>query len=96
MSKTITVTITILDKRYEVSCKAEERDELMASAEIVDARMREIHASGSVVGLERVAVMAALNIAHDYVRASAASASKAAELTDRVVRTIEEGKALSG
>ena len=96
MSKTITATITILDKRYEVSCKADEREELMASAEIVDARMREIHASGNVVGLERVAVMAALNIAHDYVRSTTASASKAAELTQRVVRTIEEGKALSG
>lgn len=96
MSKTITATITILNKSYEVSCDAEERDELMASAEIVDARMREIDARGAVVGLERLAVMAALTIAHDYVKSNSASASKAAELAQRVVQTLEESKALPG
>lgn len=64
-----TVQIKILDKDYGVACSPEEEAELRDSAKLLDERMREIRRSGKIVGTERIAVMAALNIAHDLVRA---------------------------
>jgi len=65
-----TVTVSILDKDYQVSCSPEEVAELKRSAEYLNEKMREIKASGSVLGLDRIAVMAALNIANDMLTAS--------------------------
>lgn len=96
MSKTITATIQILDKPYEVTCAPEEEDELSASAELVDDRMREIQDTGQVVGLERLAVMAALTIAHDYIKITTAATQTTAELTERIAATIEEANSSPG
>lgn len=63
-----TVSVRILDREYQVSCPPEQVDELTASARHLDAQMREIRESGNVVGLDRMAVMAALNMAHDLLR----------------------------
>lgn len=60
-----TVTVTILDKDYQVNCPADEVAELKASALFLDERMREIRQNGKVFGLERIAVMAGLNITHE-------------------------------
>lgn len=68
MSKDVKpVTVQILDKDYLVSCPEEERAALVASAQYLDGKMREIRASGKVVGADRIAVMAALNIAHELL-----------------------------
>jgi len=64
------VSVRILEKEYQVSCPADERTALLDSAEVLDAKMREIRDSGKVVGLERVAVMAALNMANDLLQAN--------------------------
>jgi cell division protein ZapA len=61
------VTIKILEKEYQVSCPAEERAALLTSAELLNKKMREIRDSGKVVGLDRIAVMAALNMAHEMI-----------------------------
>lgn len=61
------VRITILGKEYTVGCPADKRDELLSAAGYLDKCMRDIQQSGSVLGTERVAVMAALNIAHDFI-----------------------------
>ena len=61
------VTIKILEKEYQVSCPAEERAALLASAELLNHKMREIRDSGKVVGLDRIAVMAALNMANEMI-----------------------------
>ncbi|SHF85921.1 cell division protein ZapA [Microbulbifer donghaiensis] len=66
-----TVTVSILDKEYRVACAEDERAELQASARLLHERMSRIRASGSVIGLERIAVMAALNIAHELIQAKA-------------------------
>jgi cell division protein ZapA len=63
------VTVRILEKEYHVACPAAEKPSLMASAELLNAKMREIRDSGKVVGLDRVAVMAALNLANELLRA---------------------------
>jgi cell division protein ZapA len=62
------VTIRILEKEYNVACPAAEKPALMASAELLNAKMREIRDSGKVVGLDRVAVMAALNLANELIK----------------------------
>lgn len=64
-----TLLVTILDREYGVACPAEEVDELKSSARMLDERMREIRRSGKIVGIERIAVMAALNIAHELIKA---------------------------
>lgn len=68
MSSTMeTVTVTILDRPFQVSCPSEERAELEQSARHLDTRMREIRSAGKVIGVDRIAVMAALNIAHEML-----------------------------
>jgi cell division protein ZapA len=63
------VTIRILEKEYHVACPAEEQPDLLASAELLNRKMREIRDGGKVVGLDRVAVMAALNLANEFLKA---------------------------
>jgi cell division protein ZapA len=65
------VSVRILDKEYQVACPASERTDLLDSAEILNAKMLEIRDSGRVVGLDRIAVMAALNMANDLIHAQA-------------------------
>lgn len=65
------ISVKILEKEYQVSCPASERTDLLDSAEILNARMREIRDSGKVVGLDRIAVMAALNMANELLHAQA-------------------------
>jgi cell division protein ZapA len=62
------VSVRILEKEYQVACLPEERSELLDSAEYLNGKMREIRDGGNVVGLDRIAVMAALNIAHDLLK----------------------------
>ena len=69
MSKTpIPVTAQILGKEYNISCPPDEREALLASVQHVDEKMREIRNTGKVIGVERIAVMAAINIAHDMLK----------------------------
>jgi cell division protein ZapA len=74
VSKVHTVTIKILDKDYQVSCPSEQEAELIVSASYLDKQMRSIRENGKVIGLERIAVMAALNISHELLQASEQSA----------------------
>ena len=62
------VSVRILEKEYHVSCPPEERAALLNSAEYLNRRMREIRDSGKVVGLDRIAVMAALNIVNELLQ----------------------------
>jgi cell division protein ZapA len=61
------VSISILDKEYLVACKDSEREPLFAALEFLNSKMQEVRDSGKVIGSERMAVMAALNIAHEYL-----------------------------
>ncbi|MGA9031801.1 MAG: cell division protein ZapA [Sulfuricaulis sp.] len=61
------VTVTILGKEFMVACPEDERAALTAAASYLDKKMREIQTSGKVIGTERTAVMAALNIAHEFL-----------------------------
>lgn len=62
------VNVRILDKEYFVACPPSERSDLIDSAAFLHTRMKEIRDSGKVVGADRIAVMAALNIANELLR----------------------------
>lgn len=65
------VTITILGREYRVACTQEEEKGLLDSAHYLDAKMTEIRGRGRTQGMENVAVMAALNIAHELLMVGA-------------------------
>ncbi len=62
----LAVTIHILDKEFRIACPEEEHDALLASAHFLDSKMKEIRDSG-VVGQDRIAIMAALNLTHELL-----------------------------
>lgn len=78
-----TVFVKILDKEYQVACPREERQALMESAQLLDERMKAIRGSGAVIGLERIAVMAALNLSHELLQAKSGIAAPTAAPSDR-------------
>ena len=78
------VSVRILDKEYQVACPSSERTDLLDSAEILNAKMREIRDSGRVVGLDRIAVMAALNMANDLLHAQAKDRLVEGDLSTRL------------
>ena len=68
MSETsVPISVKILDKEYRVACGEGEQDSLHDSARFLDQRMREIRGAGKVIGTERIAVMAALNLAYEIL-----------------------------
>ena len=71
IDEVVPVTIQILDKEYQIACTDEERHALLDSARFLDEKMKEIRNSGKVVGSDRIAVMAALNITHDLLACNA-------------------------
>ena len=77
-----TVNIRILDKEYQVSCPPEERGALLQSARDLDEQMRTIRNSGSVIGLERIAVMAALNLTYELSKVQQQSVEQSASNED--------------
>jgi cell division protein ZapA len=62
------VSVRILEKEYHIACPMEERSALLDSAEFLNSKMREIRDTGKVVGLDRIAVIAALNMANELLR----------------------------
>ena len=61
------VSIHILDKEYLISCTEDERDQLHSAVDFLNNKMQELKNSGKVIGTERIAVMAALNITHELL-----------------------------
>ena len=82
--KNAQVSVRILDKEYQVACPANERTNLLDSAEILNDKMREIYDSGRIVGLDRIAVMAALNMANDLIHASARDQELEGSISNRL------------
>ena len=95
------VTVRILEKEYQISCPPEERAALLDSAEFLNARMREIRDGGKVVGLDRIAVIAALNMANELLRMRQSDTHLETEvggrlriLRERVESALEKGQQL--
>ena len=64
---TIPVSVQILDKEYLVACQPDEKETLLESSRHLDQKMREIRDTGKIIGTDRIAVMAALNITHELL-----------------------------
>jgi cell division protein ZapA len=86
MSEPKAVDVVIMGREFRIACSDEERDALLDSVALLDRRMREIRDSGKVIGVERIAVMAALNIAHDYLQTKAAPGFDMTEFRRRIGR----------
>ncbi len=67
------VTVQILDKEYRVACQPEEEKDLFEAARFLNNKMQDIRDRGRVIGIDRIAVMAALNLAHDLLQCQAGS-----------------------
>ena len=68
MNDPVRVTVRILDKEFHVACPPEEREDLLLAAAFLNGKMREIRDQGKGAGAERVAIIAALNIANELVK----------------------------
>jgi cell division protein ZapA len=64
---TTSLNIEIMDKEYRISCPADEQDSLRASADFLNKKLSEIKQRGSIIGAERIAIMVALNLAHELL-----------------------------
>jgi len=84
-----TITVKILDKDYLVACPSSEEIGLRESAQYLDRKMRDIRNSGKIHGLDRIAVMAALNIAHQFIQAQHQNLSNQ-EAASRLAQKIDE------
>lgn len=59
--------VNIMGREFRVSCTEEERRDLLKAVDYLNAKMREMRDTGKVIGVERIAIMAALNITHEYL-----------------------------
>ena len=71
----VTLDVALLGRNYKVACKEHERADLLAAVGFLDKRMREIRDGGKISGADRIAVMAALNLANELLRERRAPAA---------------------
>jgi cell division protein ZapA len=95
------VNVRILDKDYFVACPNDERSDLLDSAAFLNTRMKEIRDTGKVVGADRIAVMAALNIANELLRlrdrdhaSQNEVGARVRQLRERVETALQKGQQL--
>ena len=62
------VHVKILEKEFQLGCSPEERGDLLDSVELLNSRMREIRDGGKVNGIDKIAILAALNIANELIQ----------------------------
>lgn len=75
------VTLRIADREYTVGCEPHERDGLLDAARLLDTRMRDIRASNRMAGIDRIAVLAALNLAHELLQVRNSEDGEQREIT---------------
>lgn len=101
MSESSSVIVHILDKEYRVACAADGREDLIRAARLLDDQMREVK-DANVIGLERIAVMTALNLAHELLQATGElsqqsnESSRVSTLLSKVEAEIRACNKLSG
>lgn len=95
------VPVQILEKEFLIGCPPEERAALIESAALLNARLREIRESGKVIGLDRMLVMAALNMANDLARLRSREqhlenhvGGRVRQLRERVEKTVARSQQL--
>ena len=86
MSEQQTLQITIMGREFRVACPEDEQAGLLEAVDYLNKKMLEIRDAGKVIGLERIAIMAALNIAHEYLSTSVGGSFDMAEMKRRMNR----------
>ena len=86
MSEAKSLQIAIMGRDFRVACPEEEQAGLLEAVDYLNKKMLEIRDAGKVIGLERIAIMAALNIAHEYLSTSVGGSFDMAEMKRRMNR----------
>jgi cell division protein ZapA len=82
--KTSSLDVNILDREFRVACPEDERAELQDAVTYLDKKMREIRDAGKIASVERIAIMAALNIAHELLTTRVGGGFDLADLKRRI------------
>ena len=82
--KTSSLDVNILDREFRVACPEDERAELQDAVTYLDKKMREIRDAGKIASVERIAIMAALNIAHELLTTRVGGGFDLADLKRRM------------
>jgi len=85
MSDSTQLDVQILGREFRVACRPEEKAELLAAVGYLDAKMRDIRDNSKTNNTERVAVMAALNIAHELLKSRSGNAFDSDDIRRRIV-----------
>jgi cell division protein ZapA len=95
------VSVRILEKEYHITCPMEERSDLLDSAEFLNSKLRDISDRGEEVGMDRIAVIAALNLANELIRSRKRDGHLESDvggrlriLRERVESALEKGRQL--
>jgi cell division protein ZapA len=87
------IELRIMDRDYRLTVSADDRDRLLQAASMVDARMRDIRDSGKLSSPDRIAVLAALQFAHQLIGESESTAATSSAETQRRVRRLNDALA---
>jgi cell division protein ZapA len=85
--------VSIMGREFRVSCTEEEQKDLLKAVDFLNSKMKEIRDTGKVIGVERIAIMAALNITHEYLSTRMAGGFDVGEFKrrmDRMQATIDQ------
>ncbi len=86
MSEAKSLQISIMGREFRVACPEEEQAGLLEAVDYLNKKMLEIRDAGKVIGLERIAIMAALNIAHEFLSTKPGGAFDMGEMKRRMNR----------
>ena len=86
MSEAKSLQVSIMGREFRVACSEEEQAGLLEAVDYLNKKMSEIRDGGKVIGVERIAIMAALNIAHEFLTTKVGGGFDMAELKRRMNR----------
>jgi cell division protein ZapA len=84
------LTVSLLGREFRVACPDGEEKQLLASADYLNRKLKEVRDTGKVVGNERIAIMAALNIAHEFMSKPASASAVDATAISRRITAMQE------
>ena len=90
MSASEPITVSLLDRDYQFACPPDQRDALKQAAEHLDERLREVKAGGRLVAMDRIAIMAALNLAADLLALQQTLSDRAEQVDGRIRSLADE------
>ncbi|TQV71016.1 cell division protein ZapA [Aliikangiella marina] len=90
MSEVKPITVHIMGNEYHVSSPEDQTEQLETAARELDRRMREIKSGGRIVGIERIAVMAALNLSYELLQSSQVDSESAEKIESKINQLVQD------